>query len=316
VGFGVGFGVGWFPLGFGEPFHPWYHAGFGYVNNINIHNTVIRNAGVLNGAHNFNYAYAHNANAVTAASRSSFTNGERINRGSSRVSAASLNGAHVTNGAGFAPTKSSYLGAGHTGAGVATPPSSVQNRSVVARNTPAVGASGQAHSATAGGFNANTARQNQVAQSRPSTTNNATRYSSNGRSWSAQGNVTDRGTAPQGAGRNAPANGSVQTAHNLQSDRPDWARAGAQGASNNGARNNTATRNNVGSATNGNRAPSTANRSYQPQRNYSAPTRNYSAPTRTNSAPSHAASAPSHSSGGGASHASGGGSHGGGGSHH
>jgi len=315
VRFGIGFGVGWFPLGWGEPYHPWYHAGFGYVNNINIHNTAFHNTNVINN-HNFNYAYAHNTNAVTTASRSSFTNGERINRGTSRVSQTSLNSAHVSNGAGFSPTKSGYVGAGHSGTGVATPPSSVENRSVVARTTPAAAASHLAvHNATGvGTTTATTANHtNQLAQSH--TANNSARYNSSTRTWSAQGNTTDRGIPPQGAGHNSPANNSVQSAHNMQSDRPDWARAGSSAA-----RPNTSTGANgynSRSTNYSNRAPGvSANRSYQPQRSYSAPSRTYSAPSRTYSAPSHASSAPAHSSGGGGSHPSGGGSHGGGGGSH
>ena len=291
LGFGVGFGVGWFPLGFGEPFHPWYHGGLGYVHNVNVNNTVIRNASVLNGAHSFNYAYAHNANAVTAASRNTFVNGERVNRGAAHITAASLTNAHVTNGAGLSPTKASYTGAGRTGAGVATPPSSVQNRSVVARNTPAAAASTSAfHSANS------PANASRLAQSRPSTTtNNSVRNNNSTRTWSAQGNVTDHGNAPQGAGHNAPATNSVQTAHNLQSDRPDWARASA------GANN--ATRGYDNSTLNGNRAP-TVNAN-----------RGNSAPSRTYSAPSHSTGSGGSHPSGGSSHAGGGGSHGGGGRH-
>ena len=308
LGFGGGFGVGWFPLGFGEPFHPWYHAGLGYVNNINIHNTAFRNTSVINSSHSFNYAYAHNTNAVTTASRSSFTNGESINRGTSRVSPAALNSAHVTNGAGFSPGKSSYLGAGHTGAGVATPPSTVQNRSVMARTTPAAGASSLAvHNVTASAVAGN--RSNTTVNASRTAATNSARYNSSTRSWSAQGNVTDRGSAPQGAGHNPSVNNGVQTAHNLQSDRPDWARAGAS----NTARTNgvTASRGNSAATNYGNRV-SSANTN----RSYSAPSRAYSAPSRGYSAPSHGNSAPSHSSGGGSSHASSGGSHGGGGGSH
>ena len=43
VGFGWGGGFGWFPLGWGEPFHPWYHCGWGYYRNVNIHNTYFHN---------------------------------------------------------------------------------------------------------------------------------------------------------------------------------------------------------------------------------------------------------------------------------
>jgi hypothetical protein len=41
---GFGFGVGWFPLGFGEPFNPWFRCGRGFVERINVRNTFIRNA--------------------------------------------------------------------------------------------------------------------------------------------------------------------------------------------------------------------------------------------------------------------------------
>ena len=43
-GFGVGFGWGWCPLGWGEPFFPWWHGfSHGYFRNINISNTHITN---------------------------------------------------------------------------------------------------------------------------------------------------------------------------------------------------------------------------------------------------------------------------------
>jgi hypothetical protein len=326
VGFGFGFGrgIGWFPLGFGEPFHPWYHAGFGYVHNINVNNTVIRNTNTLNNTRNFNYAYAHNEHAVTAASRNTFVNGERVNRSAANISSAGLKNAQVSNGAGVAPTKSSYTGAaGRTGRSIATPSASVQNRSVMARTAPSAAASREAvrtvNSAAVAGNRGNSVANSRAANTRatnPRATGNATR------TWSAQGNVTDRGTAPQGAGSYARSGNSVQTAR-ANSNRPEWAQAG----STSGARANSASNyaNRPSSSLNANRSyqpqrstSSYANRSYAPQRTYSAPPqRNYSAPSRTYSAPSRAPSGPSHSGGGGAPHASGGGggSHGGGGHH-
>jgi hypothetical protein len=140
-GFGFGGGIGWFPLGFGEPYHPWFHASNRFINNINIHNTTIRNTNVINNSHNFNYANAHNPNAVTAASHNTFVNGQAVNRGAAHITAASLRGAQVTNGAGISPTKQSFTGAANASAHVATPPSSVQNRSVMARTSPATAAS-------------------------------------------------------------------------------------------------------------------------------------------------------------------------------
>ena len=59
VGIGFGGGVGWFPLGFGEPYHPWFRGGRGYVERINVRNTVIHNTTIIRNS-NYNYAYAHN----------------------------------------------------------------------------------------------------------------------------------------------------------------------------------------------------------------------------------------------------------------
>src|ERR1039458_5474729 len=48
-GFGIGGGCGWFPLGWGEPFYPWYHGYHGgyvsrnYIHNVNVTNTRISN---------------------------------------------------------------------------------------------------------------------------------------------------------------------------------------------------------------------------------------------------------------------------------
>jgi hypothetical protein len=148
VGFyggGFGLGVGWFPLGFGEPFFPWYHCRGGYIRNINIHNTFIRNTNVFNrGARNFNYVNAHNVRAVTVANRNAFTSGQAINRGATHLTEASLRGAQVSNSVGLKPTQHSALGSVNMRANAARPPASVQSRGVVARTAPAQGAS-QSH---------------------------------------------------------------------------------------------------------------------------------------------------------------------------
>jgi len=148
VGFfggGFGFGVGWFPLGFGEPFFPWFHCRHEFFERINERNTFIRNRNVFNtNIRNVNFVNAHNVNAVTTASRNAFTSGQAINRGTNRVTAASLRGAQVTNSVGIKPTQHSSLGSVNTRSHVATPPAAVQNRTVIARTAPAQGAS-QAH---------------------------------------------------------------------------------------------------------------------------------------------------------------------------
>ena len=400
VGFfggGFGFGVGWFPLGFGEPFFPWFHCGFGFRERINVHNTFIRNVNVFHNTNirNVNFAYAHNPRAVTVASRTAFTNGQRINRGATHLSAGALNGAKVTNSVGIKPTQHSSLGSANFNSHVARPPASVQSRAVVARTAPAPGASHSpvqtmngrattpgrfgnssvhgtagvnaraANSSVSGSARANgnaanspansgaSARQRELAQNRPPSampnsnrsTNNtisnsgSQRPGNSTRTWEAQGNVTDRGRAPQGLGSsNRPANTPAPTQSSPHartlSDRPPWAAGSAQsrGGSNSSSR----------PAPNYNSSPSYGNRSYSqqpgyssrtysapsrsypapsrsysaPSRSYSAPSRSYSAPSRSYSAPSRSYSAPSRSYGGGSS---GGGSYhgggGGGGSH-
>ena len=310
-GFGVGFGVGWFPLGFGEPFHPWYHGGFGYVNRINVRNTVIRNVNVIHNSGNFNYAYAHNTHAVTATSRSGFTGGQAVNRGAAHINEASLRGAQVTNNAGVSPSRQSAFGAANAKSNVSRPPSSVENRSVMARTTPGAGAS---H------IPVHTMNTNGLTAGHPGTSSgnaNANRSQAaggnNSRNWSAQGNTTDRGQAPRGFGSstNSASNNSTMSAR--ANNRPPWAGSGAA-ANAGGGRSYTPSQGNAASG----------NRGYAPQqsRSYSAPapSRSYSAPNRTYSAPSRSyggggSSHPSggaapHSSGGGASHGGGGGSHG------
>ena len=145
VGFfggGFGFGVGWFPLGFGEPFFPWFRCRHEFIERINVHNTFIRNRSVLNSsARNFNFVHARNVNAVTVANRNTFRNGQAINRGATRLTAASLRGSQVTNSVGIKPTQRSSLGAVNIRSHVAAPPAAVQNRTVVARTAPAQGAS-------------------------------------------------------------------------------------------------------------------------------------------------------------------------------
>jgi hypothetical protein len=82
VGFGAGFvggggGIGWVPLGFREPYHPWYHVSERYIQNVNrvsvvnVRNiTVVNNRTVIN-----NYA---NARAATVAPATALVRGEKL----------------------------------------------------------------------------------------------------------------------------------------------------------------------------------------------------------------------------------------------
>src|SRR6266446_3629877 len=142
AGFGWGGGIGWFPLGFGEPFFPWFPCRQSFITVINVHNTFIRNVNVFNtNIRNINFVNAHNVNAVTVANRNTFVNGQAINRGAVHLTPAALRGAQVTNSVGLKPTQHSSLGAVNARSHVATPPSAVQNRAVIARTAPAQAAS-------------------------------------------------------------------------------------------------------------------------------------------------------------------------------
>lgn len=142
AGFGFGGGIGWFPLGFGEPFFPWFPCSRNFINIVNVHNTFISNTNVFNtNIRNVNFVNAHNVNAVTTANRNAFMNGQAINRGANHLTAASLRAAQVTNSVGIKPTQHSALGSVNIRSHVATPSAAVQNRTVIARTAPAQGAS-------------------------------------------------------------------------------------------------------------------------------------------------------------------------------
>jgi hypothetical protein len=319
VGFGFGFGggVGWFPLGPREPFHPWYHTSGAYYRNVNFNNTRFRNTTIINNR-TFNYSYAHNAHAVTVSSRSNFVGGQAVNRGAYHLTESSLRGAQVTNRANFAPTRQSYVGAAGARGNVARPPASVQNRFSASRGpagtgvrSPMIGRAAE----TAAAANAN----------RPSFARNAPGNAAssrppnegNNRNWAAQGNTTDRGRAPAGFGSSptrsdrppsasSPRNRASDYTVNPRSSASQSPRSYAPPQRSSVYSNNRPSYNGNSNANRGNSLP----RSY-PSPRYSQP-RSYSPPAR--SAPSHS-SPPSHSSGGGSHGGAGGSSHGSSSSH-
>ena len=348
-GFGFGAGIGWFPLGFREPFHPWYHTSAIYIRNVNFANTRFRNANVINSRGNFNYAYAHNVRAVTVASRNSFVNGQAINRGAFRMNEAALRGAQVSNRSGLSPTRQSYFGAAGAHGNIARPAVAIQNRSVMARtvpaagahlpvrtfggnsrarfdNAPAMGRAAQTNAAAnhnrppfAEGNTSSSSRQ--LPNDRPQShmrnapadsggNNRGQAGAGNSRNWAAQGNTTDGGRAPAGFAANSG------NSNRPDRDRPEWT---GQGNGNSGysASPRSSSSNNRPDNSNGNRGNS---RSYSPpQRTYSSPSpsqsRTYSAPRGYSapSAPSRSYSPPSRSySAPSRGSGGGGGSHGGG----
>ena len=283
-GFGVGLGVGWFPLGFGEVYRPWYRCGGGYLRNVNVHNTYIRNVNNINIVNN-HYAYAHNPAAVTATTHNNFVNGQVVNRGSARVTSASLRGTQPTNHVALTPTKASYTGAANARGRVLTPPASVQNRAVIARTAPAAGAShlpvrtvgpatvtggNNTYAGTRGG-RATVSNSPTPSPSRANTVNgrpSATHNNSNGA-------ATNYDNRPSATISNRSTNNSAAT-NSSRADRPAWAGSGANPAVNsqNASRPNT------------NRPPSAnTGRTYTNDNLNSSP-RSYSGPSGGNTSPS------------------------------
>jgi hypothetical protein len=315
-GFGVGIGVGWFPLGFGEVYHPWYgyRRGGAYIRNINIHNTYIRNVNNVNfNSVNRNYAYAHNPSAVTATTRAGFVNGQAVNRGATQVTAASLRGAQVTNHVNMTPTRVSYTGAaGVRGGRVATPPASVQNRTVIARTAPAAAASHMAVR-TVGNSGYNRGRNNAQGENRA--VGNSTAYG--GRTGANYGSQSPNRPSYAGSGSSVNSQGAAR----YNTNRPPSANQGSaynqRGASSSRPYNSAPQQRGYSAAPRTYSAPpqrsySAPSYSAPPQRSYSAPPqRSYSAPSHSSPSPSAAPSGGGRSSGGGGGNRSGSGPHGG-----
>ena len=282
-GFGFGFGppVAWFPLGFREPFFPWFRHSPAFLARINFAGAFIRDGRVLNrGVGAFNFVHARNAAAVTAVSQRAFVNGESVGRASVRVNSEMLRGARVTSLAGVGPNRFSVMGAAARGR-VSVPPSAIQNRAVMSRTL-------------AGQRPSYAARSANQAVRPPWARNSAA--ASGARSSLSQ----DRGAAGSRSMDRPASSGRAYDSRN------------SYGGQNRSYSSGQAQRY-AAPPSRSSYASGAAPRSYSPpSRAYSAPSRSYSPPSRSYSAPSRSYSAP-HSSGGssrGSSH--GGSSHGGG----
>jgi hypothetical protein len=139
-GFGIGFGgFGWCPLGFGEPFFPWYHYGWGYFRGVNIYNSRFHNferfhAGFNSGWRGGDWQRRSvNFNArggFHAVSRNTLEHGLAVNHNSLRVSAAGMRDARPMDRVNANATRDSRLGGR---AGVAGAPQRSFNRPTVSR---------------------------------------------------------------------------------------------------------------------------------------------------------------------------------------
>jgi hypothetical protein len=150
VGFGFGFGggFGWCPLGFGEPFFPWYGASRGYFRNVNISNTRITNiTNITNNYYNNRNVggygrngigmprYASKPGALTAVSRNTLQRGLPVATNAARISPSNLRNLSTIGRPDVSPTRESVLGP-KAGLPAAKPSSAVASRPTVTRMTP------------------------------------------------------------------------------------------------------------------------------------------------------------------------------------
>ena len=149
VGFGFGFGggFGWCPLGFGEPFFPWYGASRGYFRNVNISNTRIvninnvtnnyynnrNNAGGLYGRNGIGMPrYASKPGAFTAVPRSTLERGLPVAQNAAKVSPSALRNISAIGRPDASPSRGAMLGPKAS----ARPSPSVASRPTMSRMTP------------------------------------------------------------------------------------------------------------------------------------------------------------------------------------
>ncbi len=141
---GVGFGFGWCPLGFGEPFFPWYHVRRHYFHRVNFANAHINNFNFVtnnyfsrnpNGLRRMQYSNLRVHGAFTAASRDMIAHGRPIGRNGLRVSPGDLRTVRPIQGRlGIDPGRGARLGAGFRPG--ATPPARATSRPTFTHMTP------------------------------------------------------------------------------------------------------------------------------------------------------------------------------------
>jgi hypothetical protein len=109
IGFGGGFG--WCPLGWGEPFYPWYHHGYGYFRSVNISNTRITNINNYYG-HPPNraeqFANFRNPGAVTAVPTRTLQQGLPVQRTAYNVRAEQFKGATLNHPGSLQPERGAF----------------------------------------------------------------------------------------------------------------------------------------------------------------------------------------------------------------
>ena len=106
-------GYGWCPLGYGEPFIPWYRGSRGYFGRVNVSNTRITNINhITNNYYDRHGSWNHYSNmrAATAVSERTMLGGRSVHGDMRRVSERDFASAPRNREMGLAPTRESRLG--------------------------------------------------------------------------------------------------------------------------------------------------------------------------------------------------------------
>jgi hypothetical protein len=145
ISIGGGPGVGWFPLAPGEVYMPYYRGSRGYVERVNVTNTVVNVTRVTNvynvynsnqrNVTNITYVNQRVNNGVTLVSRDTFVNARPVSRNLGRFDARQMADARVERDVQVQPVKASVLGSGAPAR--FKPPQAIVNRQVVATQRPA-----------------------------------------------------------------------------------------------------------------------------------------------------------------------------------
>ncbi len=140
ISIGGGPGVGWFPLAPGEVYVPYYRGSRGYVERVNITNTVVNVTRVTNvynerDVTRITYVNQRVNNGVTLVSRDTFVNARPVSRNLGRFDARQLADVRVERNVNVQPIRASVLGSGAPAR--FRPPQAIVNRQVVATQRPA-----------------------------------------------------------------------------------------------------------------------------------------------------------------------------------
>jgi len=151
LSFGGGGGVGWFPLGWGEPYVPSYAVSRTYFQNVNVRNTRIVNiTNVTNNYYvtnnnttvvnrnitNIRYANQNVTGAVTAVPTRVMVNSQSVGRSAVVVAASEVRSGTVAMAAPVAPVRTSVLGVAAGRPTVAPPARVATARPVFSRVAP------------------------------------------------------------------------------------------------------------------------------------------------------------------------------------